>query len=80
MAYSGLYEQYRDVIVRGLEVDIDPDVINNIALFRYRERFRLSYQDLMAEPPELFSMAFLIWELDKEAETVRLKAKEENGQ
>jgi hypothetical protein len=33
-------------------------------LFRYRERFHLSYRQVLQEPAEEFGRATLIWSLD----------------
>lgn len=48
------------------------DVQRDIALFHYRERLHLSYQQAMDEPNEEIERAFTIWNL--EAYRDKLKA------
>jgi hypothetical protein len=42
-------------------------------LFRYREAFHLSYEEVLNEPNEEIERAFLIWEKDR----LRAKLKKE---
>ncbi len=37
---------------------------SKVKLFRYRERFNLSYADAINEPNEEIEQAFVIWSLD----------------
>ena len=40
------------------------ELADDIAFFRYRERFKLSYSEALNEPAYAIAEAFLIWEMD----------------
>lgn len=40
--------------------------MREVAFFRYREKFHLSYEEAMNEPQEEIERAILIWQLDNE--------------
>lgn len=47
-------------------------VADEIQEFRYRERFGLSYEQLINEPAAEVRKAFLIWSLDSERDNVEI--------
>lgn len=47
-----------------ITADVPRQFADELALFRYRERFGLSYNEAMNEPAEEIERALLIWSLD----------------